>query len=449
MKKILILGAGKSTPYLIDYMLKYAKKYDWFVTVGDRDIELARSRVDGHPAGMAIALDATDVNFLSAEIENSDLVINVLAPVFQHQVAWHCIEHGAHMISVSYQDRRILDLERDAHRKGLIILTEIGLDPGIDHMSAISMIQSVRDRGGCVKQFESYGGGLPAPDSLTNPLKYIISWNPRNVVMAGENGAQYIKNGKIKIIPYHNIFQHSWPIEIEGLGTMEAYPNRDSLIYQDVMGFKNADTVIRGTIRYPGWSETWQQVVRLGLPNESLPIPKLSEMTYAELLEMFLPDHVSGSTLEQRVANFLHINPTGKIMENLAWLGLFSDKKISSSAENAAEAMIQLISKQLPFSNDSRDMVVLYHALEAQFPEQNNRKEQITSTMIHYGDPKGFSAMAKSVGLPAAIAAKLILTDQIPIHGCLMPTHPLIYQPILKELTEYGFSFKEKKKEIS
>jgi len=448
MKKILILGAGKSTPYLINYMLNNARKHDWFIAVADRDVALARSRVHDHPSGTAFALDATDVNLLSTEIDQADLVINLLAPQFQHQVAWHCIEHGAHMISVSYQDQRILDLERDAHRKQLIILTEMGLDPGIDHMSAFALIQNVRDRGGLVKKFESYGGGLPAPDSLNNPLKYIISWNPRNVVMAGENGAQYIRNGKIKIVPYHNLFQHSWPIEIEGLGKMEAYPNRDSLIYQGVMGFKNAKTVIRGTIRYPGWSETWQQIVKLGLPNEKLPIPGLPRMTYAQLVEMFLPANVSGSTLEQQVANFLNISPTGKIMENLTWLGLFSDKKIGGSAENAAEAMTQLIDMQLAFDEDSRDMVVLYHSLEAKYPGENNRKEHISTTMLHYGDSEGFTAMAKSVGLPAAIAAKLILNGEVPITGCLMPTHPLIYQPILKELEEHGFLFTEKKTEL-
>ncbi len=444
MKKILILGAGKSTPYLIAYLLDKARHHNWFITVGDMDPDLAKSRINDHPKGTAIALNANDADMLSSQIRQADLVINVLAPRFQHQVAWDCIEHGKHMISVSYEDRRIRDLENDAHRKGVILLTEMGLDPGMDHMSAVSMIKKIQDRGGIIRQFESYGGGLPAPDSPTNPLKYIISWNPRNVVMAGENGAQYIRNGKIKIVPYHRLFQHSWPIEVDGLGLMEAYPNRDSLIYKDILGFEDADTLIRGTIRYPGWSETWQQIVRLGLPNEKLQIPNLEDLTYAELVEIFIPVDVSGATLQQRVANYLNISPTGKIMENLNWLGLFSDQKIGPFAENSSEAMIRLINEKLSFKNDSRDIVVLFHKLVARYPAENDRLETVTSTMIHYGDRNGFTAMAKAVGLPAALAAEMILTDKMPVTGCHIPTHPAIYTPILYELEKHGFAFKEK-----
>jgi saccharopine dehydrogenase-like NADP-dependent oxidoreductase len=444
MKKILILGAGQSAPYLIAYMLEKARQYNWFITVGDLNLDLARSRINDHPQGTAIALNANDADMLSNQIRQTDMVVNLLAPRFQHQVAWDCVVHGKHMISVSYRDRRLRDLDSDAHRKGIMLLTEMGLDPGMDHMSAVSMIQKVHERKGRIRSFESYGTGLPAPDSPTNPLKYIISWNPRNVVMAGENGAQYIRNGHIKIVPYHSLFQHSWPIEIDGLGNMEAYPNRDSLVYKDLLGFEDAHTLIRGTIRYPGWSETWQQIVRLGLPNERLSIPNLPNMSYAEMLDIFLPHNVSGSTLQQRVANYLNISPTGKIMENLSWLGLFSDEIIGGNAENASEAMIQLISRKLSFRENSRDMVLLHHKLEAEYPEEKDQREIMTSTMIHYGEPDGFTAMAKSVGLPAAIAAKLILNEEMPITGCHIPTHPAIYTPILKELAEHGFIFKEK-----
>ncbi len=449
MKKILILGAGKSSPYLISYLLENSAKFDWFVTVGDKDIKLAKERVGEHPRGNAVYLDVNDSGLLSRQIKNSDLVLNILAPVFQHLVAWTCVEHGKHMISVSYTDSRINDLEKDAHRKGVILLTEIGLDPGIDHMSAASILNQVIQKGGIIKSFESYGGGLPAPDSKANPFNYVISWNPRNVVMAGENGAQYLRSGKIKIIPYYHLFRNSWPVEVEGIGVLEAYPNRDSLAYLNMPGLKNVSTLIRGTLRYPGWSETWLQIVRLGLPNEKMQIPNLKNKSYADLVEIFLPSTVPGSNLEERVANLLNISPTGKIMENLRWLGLFSDEKIGVAVESSAEVLINLISRKLHLPDDARDMVVLFHRIRARYPAEKNRQEEILSTMIHYGEKGGFTGMAKAVGFPAAIAAKLILTGKLPITGCYIPTHPAIYEPVLEELSRNGFDFHESVKQIS
>lgn len=443
MKNILVLGAGKSSPYLISYLLECAPKYDWFITVGDLDKDLAASRLQGHSHSSAIFFDVTDTELLSTQVEKADVVINILAPRFQHQVALTCVRFGKHMISVSYQDRRIRELERDAQRKGVLILSEIGLDPGIDHMSAAKLVHTIREKGGVVKTFQSYGGGLPAPDSIDNPMKYVISWNPRNVVMAGENGAQYLEEGKIKIIPFYNVFQHTWSVDVPGIGVMEAYPNRDSLYYQKQYGFEDADTVIRGTLRYPGWSETWFNIVRLGLPNETLPIPGLANLSYAELTEMFLPADTQTGDLEQRVANFLHISPTGQIMEKLRWLGLFSAEKIGGKAETSAEVMTNLLANKLLLKENARDMVILQHKLIVEYPRENNRQEKIISTMIHYGEKAGFSSMAKSVGLPAAIVAKLLLLNQLPLTGCHIPTNPAIYEPVLAELEQEDFKFKE------
>ena len=441
MKKILILGAGRSAPYLISYLLKRAKDNDWFITVADRDVKLAAKRIGSNPHGNAIRFDVNDSDMLSSQIKKSDIVVNFLAPQFQYLVALTCVRQGRSMISVSYQNESIRDLSNDAHRKGIIILSEMGLDPGIDIMSASAILQKINEQEGHVISFESYGGGLPAPDSLTNPLKYLISWNPRNVVMAGEHGAQYLEEHKIKIIPYHNLFRHSWPIEIEGLGLMEAYPNRDSLMYQQY-GFDKSKTVIRGTLRYPGWSETWHQIVRLGLPNESLHIPDLKNRTYAELTEMFLPLNINGADLEQRTANFLNISRTGKIMENMRWLGIFSDEKINVEANTSAEVLTHLLSEKLKLTAKERDMVVLHHEIIAEFPE--NKKQKIISTMIHYGKKRGFTSMAQSVGMPAGIAVKLILQGKLPLTGCHIPTHPAIFTPVLKELEKGGLKFTEK-----
>jgi len=445
MKNILVLGAGKSSPYLISYLLEQAEKYDWFVVVADRDVDLAKSRVQGHARGNGIPFDVNDSEMRSTQISKADVVINMLAPRFQYLVALTCVSFGKHMISVSYQDQRILELETDAQRKGVLLLTEIGLDPGIDHMSAAQMVKKINEEGGIVKSFESYGGGLPAPDTLSNPFKYVISWNPRNVVMAGENGAQYLEEGKIKIVPYHNVFLHTWPVHIAELGTMEAYPNRDSLLYRQQYNFQQAKTVIRGTLRYPGWSETWFQIVRLGLPNEKLHIPDLKDKTYAELTEMFLPTGGTEiGTIEGRVAKFLGISPTGQIMERMRWLGLFSDEKIGIDVQTSAEVLTALLSEKLKLKDEARDMVILMHEIIAEYPAKGKYRKKITSTMIHFGERAGFTSMAKSVGLPAALVAKLLLTEQLPLTGCQLPTHPAIYRPVMKALAEEGFEFSEK-----
>jgi saccharopine dehydrogenase-like NADP-dependent oxidoreductase len=444
MKQILVLGAGQSSPYLISYLLKNAEENDWFVTVGDIDLELAHKRVLDHHRGNVIKFDVNDETLRRTHIQKADVVINMLAPTFQFLIALDCIHYGKHMISASYQDKKIPTLCLDANRKGILVLNEMGLDPGIDHMSAMSLVDKIKERGGSISSFQSYGGGLPAPEVATNPLRYCITWNPRNIVQSGEEGAQYIEKGKIRILPHHQVFQRTWTVEIDGLGPFEAYPNRDSIIYRSIFGLKKVHTMIRGTLRYPGWSETWQQIVKLGLPNETLTIPFLKNRTYRELTEMFLPLNLSGTNLEQRLANFLNISPTGKIMDNLKWLGLFSDEKINSKSRTASEVMINLLKKRLQLPEGMRDMVIIYHEIEAHFPEENNRREKIISTFIDYGEPNGFTAIAKSVGLPAAIAAKLLLNNQLPLTGCHIPTHPTIYTIVLKELVNAGLKFTEK-----
>jgi saccharopine dehydrogenase (NADP+, L-glutamate forming) len=349
------------------------------------------------------------------------------------------------MISVSYENSRLRDLEQDALRRDVLLLTEMGLDPGIDHMSAMSLIHQVRDRGGRIKGFTSYGSGIPAPDSISNPFKYVITWNPRNVVMAGNVGAQYLEKGKIKIVPYSRVFSQTWPVEVPGVGTLEAYPNRDSLGYLETFGLEHAETIIRGTLRYPGWSETWSQIVRLGLPNEDMRIPNLHELTYRQVLEMFLPLNLTESTpaaFRTRVAKLLGISPTGSIMEKLDWLGLFSDEKIPCErCQTAAEMLEELLTRKLPLLQAGRDMVVLQHTLQVE--EEDGSRSRLRSTLVAYGERDGFTAMAKTVGLPPGIAVKLLLSGELPQRGCQIPIHPAIYQPILKELEQEGISFVE------
>jgi len=444
MKHILVLGAGQSSPFLIHHLLELAEKHDWFITVGDRDVDLAARRVDKHARGQAVAVDANDISLLATLIKKATLVVNLLAPAFQHQIAIECVDHKAHMVSASYRDRNVRELNNEAQRKGVIILNEVGLDPGIDHMSAMKVIHEIRQRGGRVTSFVSYGSGVPAPDSCSNPLKYAITWNPRNVVMSSEFGAQYLINGKIKIVPYPDVFARSWPVQVEGIGTMEAYPNRDSLSYRETYGLQYTHQMVRGTLRYPGWSETWCQIVRLGLPNETLRIPNIAERSYAELVEMFLPRTVAGATIEERVAFHLKISPTGKIMDNFRWLGLFSEEPVGPVGETMAEAMIALLTRKLTLGPTERDMVVVQHEMEVEYPEEAARREKHISTLIAYGEPGGFTAMSRTVGLPAALAVELILTGGLPLTGSHIPTHPAIYTPILAGLEKAGLTFTDR-----
>ena len=443
MKQILVMGAGQSATYLIDYLLKEAEKKNWFVTVGDLNRDVAAAAVNNHSCGSAIAFDINDAAMRETQIKKADIVVNLLHPMFQHLIAIDCLHYGKHLVTASYEDPNVKLLDQDAHRKGILILNEMGLDPGIDHMSAMKLIHSVQSQGGIVSSFLSYGGALPAPDSAPEPLRYAITWNPRNVIRAGEAGALYKEGGKLKTLSHHNVFKRTWPVDVNGMGTFEAYPNRNSMMYQELFGLKNVETMVRGTLRYPGWSETWQQIVTLGLPNDTMPIPELAEMTYREYTQMFLPLHVSGSRLENRVANFLGINPTGRIMDNLAWLGLFSDEKIGGNHRTSAEVMTALLNRKLPLPPGGRDMVILIHEIDVQYPDQDNRRERIVTTLVDYGVPDGFTAISKTVGLPAAIAAKMILEDQLPLTGCHIPTHPAIYEPVLAQLKDFGLAFEE------
>ena len=441
MKNILVLGSGQSATFLVSQLLEDAQAEGYFVTVGDRDLEAARACVGEHPLATAVRLDINDAGLRTAEIERSTIVINMLPAAFQHLVAWDCVAHGRDMLSVSYRDQTTRDLDLDAKRHGIMLLSEMGLDPGIDHMSAMRLIRSVQADGGRIVAFRSYGSGIPAPNQEHNPLRYVLTWDPRNVVMAGLAGAQYLDDGALKIVPYHHVFRRTWPVQVGGVGTLEAYANRDSLSYMQSFGLEHVRTMIRGTLRYPGWSETWTQIVRLGLPNETLRIPDLAERSYAEVVEMFLPASRRSIPLEQRLARFLQISPTGRIMENLRWLGLFSDEITGCDGDTACAMMVHLLEQKMPLTAEMRDLVLLVHELEVTYPDRPD--ELITSTLAVEGEPGGFTAMSRTVGLPVAIAAKLMLRGSLSLTGSLIPTHPAIYDPILAEIEAAGLRFTE------
>ena len=437
MPKILVLGAGFSTPFLIRHLLDHAQDLDAHVTVADLDRDAAAARIAGHERGRAVGLDLRSADGV-AELEAADLVVNLLPPKLQPEVARLCVDHGCHMVSASYRFKGLADLESEAADKGLALLTEMGLDPGMDLMSAQEIIDGIHDRGGVVDRFWSYGGGLPEPSFDANPLRYCITWNPRNVAMAAEAGAQFLEDGHIRMQPWHRIFAGAWDVDVPGLGVMDAYPNRDSMAYRKIHGLNQVQTLLRGTLRHAGYCRIWNLIVQLGLPNENLEIPGLAERTWAEWTSMYVP--AGAGDLAQRCAAFLGVPRRDPSFQALEWLGLFSDEPIACRGERPADALIALLSRKLPLPEGVRDMVVLHHEFEASY---GDRKERVLSTFVHYGTPGGPTAMATTVGFPAALGARLILDGRLTRRGCLFPTDADVFRPVLAALAEGGLKFEE------
>ena len=443
MRRILILGAGRSAPYLIQRLLESAAVHDWQVTVADRDLELAQERVGDHPNGRAIALDASDEQQMAGWIGTADVVANVLAPVFQGRVARLCVEAGVHMVSVSYLQSETRNLGSWARERGVLLLAEMGLDPGIDHMMAAEAVRTTADAGGVVRAFRSFGSGVPAPDSLSNPLQYLVTWNPWNVATSGCAGAQYLQDGRIRIVPHSRLFHHTWPVEVAGVGRLEGYPNRDSLSYLEHFGLNGVHTMIRGTLRHPGYCETWSKVVDLGLTNDTIHIPDLGNRSPREVVEMFLPIPVPTDRVEAAATLFLELNPTSQQMENLRFLGLFDDEPTGCAGDTAVAMLSHLLETRLAPLPESRDMVTIVHEMEVEYPESDRASERQIFTMVEYGEPARMSAMAKTVGLPAAVAVEMLLTGEIQLRGCLLPSHPKICASILGHLRAEGLEFME------
>ncbi len=326
MKTIVVLGAGRSAPFLINRLLDLAPGRGWRLVVADRDASLARARTEGRPHAEAVPLDAANELALAGRIAGADLVVNMLAPEFQARVARHCVEAGAHMLSVSYLSRETRAYDQWARDKGVLILGEMGLDPGIDHMLAARAVRTSLNRGGRIRSFRSFGSGIPTPESTANPFRYLVTWNPWNVATSGRAGAQYLEDGRIRVVPHERLFLHTWPVEVEGIGELEAYPNRDSLRYLDHFDLDEVRTMVRGTLRWPGFCETWSKVVKLGLVNDTLEIPRLGERSPREVVSMFLPIPVPPDRVEAAATLFLELNPTGRIMRSLRFLGLFDER---------------------------------------------------------------------------------------------------------------------------
>lgn len=442
MRKILIIGAGRSSSSLIKYLLDKSTSENLHITIGDVSIENAKEKINDHPNATPISLDVFNANERETAIKNADIVISMLPARFHIEVAKDCITFGKHMVTASYISDEMQALDTAAKEKGLVFMNEIGLDPGIDHMSAMQVIDHIHEQGAKMLLFESFCGGLVAPESDTNLWNYKFTWNPRNVVLAGQGGAaMFIQENTYKYIPYHKLFRRTEFLDVEGHGKFEAYANRDSLKYRSVYGLDNIPTMYRGTIRKIGYSRAWNVFVQLGMTDDSYTIENSESMSYRDFTNLFLA-YSPNDSVELKFRSYLKIDQDDIMWDKFLELDIFNpNKKVGLKNATPAQILQKILSEQWTLAEDDKDMIVMHHKFGY---ELNGKKQQIESSMVINGDDQTFTAMAKTVGLPVAMATVRILNGEITTPGVQLPISKEVYQPILKELEDYGVIFKEK-----
>ena len=443
MRNILIIGAGRSATSLIRYLLDKSAAENLFLTIGDINIENAQKLTSGHPNGQGILLDVFDHQQRKQAVENSDIVISMLPARFHIEVARDCISYGKHLVTASYISDDMQQLDQEAKKKGLVFMNEIGLDPGVDHMSAIQVIDSIKDKGGKMLLFESFTGGLVAPKSDNNLWNYKFTWNPRNVVLAGQGGAaEFVQEGKYKYIPYNRLFRRTEFIEVEGYGKFEVYANRNSLKYQSVYGLEDVLTLYRGTIRKVGFSKAWNMFVHLGMTDDTYTIPNSENLSYREFVNSFLPYSPTDS-VELKLRHSLKIDQDDLMWNKIEVLDILNPTKtLDIKDATPAQGLQKILMDSWSLAPEDKDMIVMYHKFGY---ELEGEKHQIDSKMVAIGDDQHYTAMAKTVGLPVAIAALRILNKEITTPGVQLPLNKEVYEPILKELQEFGIHFTETK----
>ena len=444
-KTILVLGAGLSSSSLIRYLLKESVELNWKVKVVDRDLELAKQKINGHKNGESAAFNATDSEQRRPEIEQCDLVISMLPARFHYEVALDCIALKTDLITPSYISEKMRELDQQAKDAGIVIMNEIGVDPGLDHMSAMKIIHSVQDKGGKITSFKSFCGGLIAPESDDNPWNYKFTWNPRNVVLAGQGGAaSFIRNGQYKYIPYNRLFGRLDHMSVEGFGDFVGYANRDSLSYRDTYGLQDIPTIFRGTLRRPGYCEAWNVFIELGMTSDTYEMDVQKFITPRSFTNSFLPYNATKS-VEEKFKEFLREDRM-HLYHRFEWLGIFNDEPlIEIDNPTPAQALQQILEFKLSLNDGDKDMLVMIHDFEY---ELNGKKYKISSHMVNIGEDQVYTAMSNTVGLPAAICAKMILTGALKTKGVTLPVQPEVYTPILQELESFDIRFIEKEIEL-
>ena len=443
MNSILIIGAGRSATACIKYVLEKASERNWFVTVADADPQLAEAKVDGHPNGRGTWLDVLKVNDRRELISRADVVVSLLPAHLHLEVAHDCIKLKKHLITASYVSQEMYRLGDEARDRELIFMGEMGLDPGIDHMSAMRQIARIKSQGGKITAFRSYTGGLLAPESDDNPWNYKFTWNPRNVVLAGQGTAQYLENGKFKFIPYNRLFEEYRPIQVPGMGEYDAYANRDSLLYREVYGLAGIPNILRGTIRTKGFCEAWNALVRIGLTDGGYPIVDSDKLTYHELMEGYLsPDDNTGS-VKDRIARLIGEESESVVMKKLEWLGLFRKKKVRIPNATPALILENLLLDKWKLKPNDKDMIIMQHEFEY---ELDGVQKEAISTLVMKGEDAQHTAMSKLVGLPMGIFVKLVMEGKSTSTGVNIPVMPEVYEPVLDELEQFGVVFSEQER---
>ncbi len=442
MKKILQIGAGKSTSRLMKYLGEIIKKEDWTYTVVDKNTDLAEKILGDGPDVKILHTDIFNSQAREELIRQHDLIISMLPARFHILVAQDALRYGKHMVTASYISDEMKALDPEVRKKGLVFMNEIGLDPGIDHMSAMKTINEIKAAGGEMLLFESFTGGLVAPESDDNLWHYKFTWNPRNVVLAGQGGAaKFLHAGQYKYIPYHRLFRRTEFIEIENYGRFEVYPNRDSLKYQSVYGLENVRTLYRGTIRRVGFSRAWNVFVQLGMTDDSYVMENSENMSVRDFVNAFLP-YSPHDSVELKLRYYLKIDQDDELWLKLEELDLFNpDKKIGLKNATPAQMLQKILEDKWTLRPEDKDMIVMYHKFGYR---QGDKNKQIDAQLVVIGEDQTYTAMAKTVGLPLGIAAVKILKGEIHTPGVHLPVQPEIYNPILKELEDYGIRFIEK-----
>lgn len=445
MRNILIIGAGRSCTYLIKYLLGKSDQENIFVTIGDISEENALHLAKGHPNAAGIKLDVFDAASRSAAIKAADIVISMLPARFHIEAAKDCLTLGKNLVTASYVSEEMQALDEAAQSKGLVFMNEIGVDPGIDHMSAMQVIDRIREEGGKILMFESFTGGLVAPESDDNLWHYKFTWNPRNVVLAGHGGtAEFIQEGTYKYIPYHRLFRRTEFLDVDGYGRFEGYANRNSLKYRSIYGLDHVKTLYRGTMRRVGFSKAWNMFVQLGMTDDSFTIPNSADLSYRDFVNLFLPYSPTDS-VELKTRYALKIDQDDLMWYKLLELDIFNpEKKLEIENASPAKALEKILMDKWTLEAHDKDMIIMYHKFGY---EVNGDKHQIDSHMVMIGEDQTYTAMAATVGLPVAMAALKILNKEITSPGVQIPISKEVYEPILKELKEYGIHFKEKEVE--
>ena len=446
MQKILIIGAGRSSTSLIDYLLTNSEKENWHVTIAEKNKALAEEKISSGGNASVIDLDVFDEKQLSQIVQENDLVISMLPASLHIHIAKKCAEVGRHFLTASYLKEDIKSLDPLFQKTGKTAIMEMGLDPGIDHMSAMKVLDELKEKSHELIGFETFTGGLIAEESVgDNPWKYKFTWNPRNVVLAGQGTCKFIQEGRYKYIPYHKLFKRTEMIFIPGYGYFEGYANRDSLAYLDVYNLRGIQTLYRGTLRKPGYCASWDVFVQLGATDDSYEMEGVSEMTHRQFINSFLSFNPHDS-VELKLAHYMSLPIDSDIMFRLKWLGMFNEEPVGLEKGTPAQILEHILKKKWTLRKEDKDMIVMWHKFNF---IDNGVERQVESSMVALGDDDQNTSMSKTVGLPLGIAAKLILQGKIPLTGIHVPTSRKIYEPVLNELAELGFDFNERETDAS